>query len=109
MQIYSITLSYRNISPLESRSKRVKVAEGSLEAAMGKVIGGDKQAKHAAVKEAQTPVVILINLQEANVLRILLTDLIKIRPAKQLERIHTLGASRELHSDRGEEHIFPSP
>ena len=86
-------MSYRNISPLESRSKRVKVAEGSLEAAMGKVIGGDKQAKHAAVKEAQTPVVILIKLQEANVLRILLTDLIKIRPAKQFERIHTLGAS----------------
>ena len=71
----------------------MKVAEGSLEAAMGKIIGGDKQAKHAAVKEAQTPVVILINLQEANVLRILLTDLIKIRPSKQLERIHTLGAS----------------
>ena len=93
MQIYSITLSYRNISPLEFSSKRVKVAEGALEAAMGKIIGGDKQAKHAAVKEAQTPVVILINLQEANVLRILLTDLIKIRPAKQLERIHTLGAS----------------
>ena len=74
---------------------------------MGKVIGGDKQAKHAAVKEAQTPVVILINLQEANVLRILLIDLIKIRPAKQLERIHTLGTCRELHSDSGEEHIFP--
>ena len=54
----------------------MKVAEGSLEAAMGKIIGGDKQAKHAAVEEAQTPVVILINLQEANVLRILLTDLI---------------------------------
>ena len=35
----------------------MKVAEGSLEAAMGKIIGGDKQAKHAAVKEAQTPVV----------------------------------------------------
>lgn len=86
----------------------MKVAEGSLEAAMGKIIGGDKQAKHAAVKEAQTPVVILIKLQEANVLRILLTDLIKIRSAKQLERIHTLGASRELHPDRGEEHIFPS-
>ena len=85
----------------------MKVSEGSLEAAMGKIIRGDKQAKHAAVKEAQTPVVILINLQEANVLRILLTDLIKIRPAKQLERIHTLGASRELHPDRGEEHIFP--
>ena len=33
----------------------MKVAEGSLEAAMGKVIGGDKQAKHAAVEEAQTP------------------------------------------------------
>ena len=90
------------------RSKRVKVAEGSLEAAMGKVIGAHTQAKHAAVKEAQAPVVILINLQEANVLRILLTDLIKIRPAKQFERIHTLGASRELHPDRGEEHIFPS-
>ena len=80
-------------SGLTFRSKRVKVAEGSLEAAMGKIIGGDKQAKHAAVKEAQTPVVILINLQEADVLRILLIDLIKVRPAKQLERIHTLGAS----------------
>ena len=87
----TIWLRCRGLVP--SRSKRVKVAEGSLEAAMGKIIGGDKQAKHAAVKEAQTPVVILINLQEANVLRILLTDLIKIRPAKQLERIHTLGAS----------------